>query len=245
MPPDRYHRHLILPGFGPEGQEKLRAASVVVVGAGGLGSPVLLYLAAAGVGTLEIVDDDLVEETNLQRQVLYGTASLGRPKVEVAAERLHDLNPDVACRPHRTRLTADNASRLLSRGQVVVDCCDNIAGRLQINDTCLELDRPFVHGAICRFAGQVSVFNYTFADGSKGPTYRCLYPDEPLEAEDPADLGVLGVLPGITGCLMASEVIKLITGVGEPLAGRVLIVDTKTAEIRTVTLARQENPDYS
>ena len=227
----RYARHLALPGVGEDGQERLKAARVLVVGAGGLGSPVALYLAAAGVGTLGLVDFDAVDVTNLQRQILYGTGDLGRPKLEVAVARLSDLNPGVRVIPHALRLSAENALDVLAAYDVVADGTDNFPARYLVNDACVLLGKPDVHASVSRFDGQASVFW-----AAKGPCYRCLFEEPP-----PADLvpscaegGVLGVLPGLLGTIQATEVLKILLGVGEPLLGRLLLVDALRMEMRTI-----------
>ncbi|MBS1240707.1 MAG: molybdopterin biosynthesis protein MoeB [Gemmatimonadetes bacterium] len=218
----RYARHLSLAEVGLPGQRKLREARVLLIGAGGLGSPAALYLAAAGVGTLGVVDDDLVDLTNLQRQVLHGTSDLGRAKVDSAAERLHELNPGVRVERYQTRLTAGNALELFRDFQVVVDGSDNFPTRYLVNDAAVLAGRPVVYGSILRFEGQVSVFGLP-----GGPCYRCLHPEPPAAALIPscAEAGVLGVVPGIIGSLQALEALKLLLGVGSPLAGRLLHLD--------------------
>ena len=224
----RYSRHLLLPEIGTAGQQRLCDAQVLVVGAGGLGCPVLQYLVAAGVGTVGIVDGDTVADSNLQRQILFGPADLGQSKATVAATRLQAQNPLIHVQAHPTFLTRDNALDLLRQYDLVVDGSDNFATRYLVNDACVQLDKPLVFGSIYRFEGQVSVFNL-----GDGPTYRCLYPD-PSDLPACAEAGVLGVLPGIVGCLMANEVIKLITGAGEPLIGRLLLFDALTMQFQTV-----------
>ena len=234
----RYSRHLVLPDVGAEGQVKLKSARVALVGAGGLGSPVALYLAAAGVGTLGIVDFDVVDESNLQRQVLYGESDLGRLKVDAARERLQDVNPLVRIETYGERLEASNAERILGDYDIVVDGSDNFSTRYLVNDACVLLGKPNVYGSIYRFEGQVSVFA---TEG--GPCYRCLFPEAPPPGLVPscAEGGVLGVLPGIVGALQASEVIKLILGAGTPLIGRLLLVETLAADFRELQFTR--NPD--
>jgi len=219
---ERYRRHLELPSFGADGQQKLLAARVLLIGAGGLGCPLAQYLAAAGVGTLGLVDFDVVEASNLQRQVLYGTRDIGRPKVEVMRDRILALNPDVHVELHAQRLTADGALALLSTFDVVVDGTDNFPTRYLANDACVLLGKPNVHGSIFRFEGQASVF-----DARHGPCYRCLYPEPPPPGSVPscAEGGVLGVLPGLVAMIQATETIKLLTGLGEPLIGRLLQYD--------------------
>ena len=231
----RYSRHLILPEVGIAGQRKLKAANVLLVGAGGLGSPAALYLAAAGVGHLGLVDFDVVDLTNLQRQVLHGTAAVGRPKLDSARERLADINPHVRLTPHDTRLTSENALHVFASYDLVVDGTDNFATRYLVNDACVLSGIPNVYGSIFRFDGQASVFA---APG--GPCYRCLYPEPPPPGLVPscAEGGVLGVLPGLVGVIQATEAIKLITGIGESLVGRLLLVDALAMAFRTVKLRR-------
>ena len=231
----RYARHLILPEVGPDGQRRLKAARVLLVGAGGLGSPAALYLAAAGVGTIGLVDADRVEVSNLQRQVLHGTAAIGRTKVESAAARLADLNPLVAVERHEERLTSANAMRILAGYDVVVDGSDNFPTRYLVNDACALLGKPDVYGSVWRFEGQVSVFW-----PPRGPCYRCLYRDPPPPELVPscAEGGVLGVLPGIVGTLQATEAIKLVLGAGVPLTGRLLLVDALGMTFRELALER-------
>jgi sulfur-carrier protein adenylyltransferase/sulfurtransferase len=232
----RYARHLSLPGFGVAGQERLKGGSVLCIGAGGLGSPALMYLAAAGVGRLGIVDADVVDESNLQRQLLFGTSDVGRPKAEAAAARLRDLNPLIEIEPHRVRLTRDNAEELVSRYDILLDGTDNFPTRYLCNDVAVRLRKPNVHGAIHRFEGQVSVF----APHLGGPCYRCLFPEPPPPGTVPscAEGGVLGVLPGLVGTLQATEAIKLLAGLGSPLVGRLLHVDALTLRHREIRLRR-------
>lgn len=234
----RYSRHLILPEVGVDGQRRLKAARVLLVGAGGLGSPLALYLAAAGVGTLGLVDDDVVDVTNLQRQVLHGTSDVGRPKLDSAADRIREINPHVKLELHQTRLTSANALEILGGYDIVVDGTDNFPTRYLVNDACVLLGVPNVYGSIFRFEGQVSVF--ATADG---PCYRCLFREPPPPGLVPscAEGGVLGVLPGLIGTLQATEVVKLILGVGTPLVGRLLLVDTLGPTFRTMQLRR--DPD--
>ena len=231
----RYSRHLILPEVGLEGQRRLKAGRVLLVGAGGLGSPAALYLAAAGVGTLGIVDFDTVDLTNLQRQVLHGTAAVGRPKLDSATARLHDLNPHVTVEPFPVRLTSANALDILRGFDVVVDGSDNFPTRYLVNDACVLLGKPLVYGSIFRFDGQVSVF-----DARQGPCYRCLYAEPPPPGLVPscAEGGVLGVLPGIVGSLQALEALKLLTGAGQTLTGRLLLVDTLRMRFRELELRK-------
>jgi molybdopterin/thiamine biosynthesis adenylyltransferase/rhodanese-related sulfurtransferase len=231
----RYSRHLILPEVGMEGQRRLKAAKVLLVGTGGLGSPLALYLAAAGVGTLGLVDFDVVDESNLQRQVIHGTSSVGRPKIDSAAERIADVNPNVAVVKHETRLTSDNALEILAGYDVVVDGTDNFPTRYLVNDACVLLGKPNVYGSIFRFEGQLSVF---WAE--KGPCYRCLFRDPPPPGLVPscAEGGVIGVLPGIVGTLQALEAVKLILGVGEPMIGRFLLFDALDMQFRELKVKK-------
>jgi sulfur-carrier protein adenylyltransferase/sulfurtransferase len=231
----RYSRHLILPDVGVPGQEKLKAARVLLIGAGGLGSPAALYLAAAGVGTLGLVDFDNVDVTNLQRQILYGTKDVGRPKLVSARERIADVNPHVRLETYETALTSKNALDILSGYDIVVDGTDNFATRYLVNDACVLLGKPNVYGSIFRFEGQASVFAL-----SDGPCYRCLFPEPPPPGLVPscAEGGVLGVLPGLVGTIQATETIKLIVGVGEPLKGRLLLIDTLGMQFRTVNVRK-------
>jgi adenylyltransferase/sulfurtransferase len=219
---DRYRRHLTLPELGLEGQRRLMEARVLLIGVGGLGCPAAQYLAAAGVGTLGLVDDDGVSASNLQRQILYSTGDVGRPKVEVARERLQALNPDVRIQTHPGRLDASNALEIFADYDVIVDGTDNFPTRYLANDACVLLGRPNVHGSIFRFEGQASVF-----DVSRGPCYRCLYPEPPPPGAVPscAEGGVLGILPGTIGLVQATETLKLATKLGEPLVGRLLHYD--------------------
>src|SRR5512137_1063892 len=234
----RYSRHLVLPEVGMAGQRRIKGARVLLVGAGGLGSPAALYLAAAGVGHLSIVDFDVVEVTNLQRQVLHGTRDVGRPKTESARDRLLDLNPRLSVSLHRTRLDAGNALDLVRDHDLVVDGTDNFATRYLVNDACVLAGRPNVHASIFRFDGQASVF--ATADG---PCYRCLYPSPPAPGEVPgcAEAGVLGVLPGLLGIIQATEALKVLAVVGQPLVGRLLLVDALSMQFRTVKV--RKDPD--
>ncbi len=234
----RYSRHLTLPEFGREGQEKLKAASVLLVGAGGLGSPAATYLAAAGVGTIGLVDFDQVEASNLQRQILYGSSDIGRHKLDAAKERLNDLNPHVEVRTHDLRLTSDNALDLIDQYDIVADGTDNFPTRYLVNDACVMTGTPNVYASIFRFEGQVSVFAT-----EDGPCYRCLYEEPPPPGLVPscAEGGVLGILPGFIGTLQATEVIKQITGIGKPLVGRLLMVDALEMNFRTLKV--QKNPE--
>lgn len=240
-----YSRHLSIPEFGMEGQKKLKAAKVVAVGTGGLGAPMLQYLAAAGVGTIGIVDFDKVEASNLHRQILFGASDVGQSKVEVAKERLQEINPHINIKLHETRLTSDNALDILEEYDVVADGTDNFPTRYLINDACVMLDKPNVHGSIFQFEGQLSVFNYIDEEGSRGPNYRDLFPEPPPPGlvPDCAEAGVLGVLPGIIGCLQASEVIKIITGIGKPLSGQLFLFDAQDFSTRKVKISKNsDNP---
>jgi adenylyltransferase/sulfurtransferase len=231
----RYSRHLLLPEVGAGGQERLKAAKVLVVGAGGLGSPAALYLAAAGVGTLGLVDSDAVELSNLQRQILHGTGTVGRSKVDSATARLRDLNPHVRVETFKTRLTSHNGLDILRDFDVVLDGSDNFPTRYLVNDGCVLLGKPNVYGAVFRFEGQASVF-----DAARGPCYRCLYPDPPPPGLVPscAEAGVLGVLPGLIGTLQALEALKLVLGVGEPLVGRLVLVEGLQVRFRELQLRK-------
>src|SRR5918998_2754749 len=234
----RYSRHLLLPEVGVSGQRKLKAARVLTVGAGGLGSPLSLYLAAAGVGTIGIVDFDLVDLTNLQRQIVHGTSTLGRPKLDSAEERLTDLNPNVKIERHETRLTSQNAMEILREYDVVVDGTDNFPTRYLVNDACVLLGKPNVYGSIFRFEGQASLFY-----AKQGPCYRCLYSEPPPPGLVPscAEGGVLGVLPGIIGSIQALETIKWIIGAGDSLIGRLLLFDALKLRFRELEL--RKDPD--
>jgi adenylyltransferase/sulfurtransferase len=230
---DRYSRHIIMDDVGPEGQAALLDGSVLVVGAGGLGSPVIQYLAAAGVGQLTIVDDDHVELSNLQRQVIHGTDDVGRPKVDSATEFVAALNPDIDVETHETRVTSENVMDLVEEHDVVVDASDNFPTRFLLNDACVLADVPLTHGAVYRFEGQVT----TFTGGT--PCYRCLFPEAPPEGAVPdcATAGVLGVVPGTIGAMQATEVIKLLIGEGETLEGRLFVYEASDMETHTVPIA--------
>src|SRR5437764_9069483 len=214
----RYSRHLIMPEVTAEGQKRLKAARVLCIGAGGLGSPAALYLTAAGVGTLGLVDFDRVDLTNLQRQILHGTKDIGRSKLESARDRLRDINPDTEVELHACRLSSENAERIVADYDVIVDGSDNFATRYLSNEVCVFAGKPNIYGSVFRFEGQTTVF----APQLGGPCYRCLFPEPPPRVSVPncAQAGVLGVLPGIIGVLQAIEAIKLIVGIGEPLIGR-------------------------
>jgi len=232
----RYARHVMLPEVGLEGQKKICAASVLCIGAGGLGSPIAMYLAAAGIGRIGILDFDTVDESNLQRQLLHGTSDVGRPKTESAAAMLRELNPLVEVVEHRERLTSANALDLIQPYDIVVDGTDNFPTRYLTNDACVLLKKPNVFGAIFRFEGQASVF----APHLGGPCYRCLYPEPPPPGAVPScgEAGVLGVLPGVIGCLQATEILKLAAGIGTPLLGRLLVYDALDMKFRELKLRR-------
>ncbi len=231
----RYSRHFLLPEIGEVGQQKLLEAKVLLIGAGGLGSPAGLYLAAAGIGTLGIIDDDVVDESNLQRQIMHSTERIGISKVESARQTLTALNPDVRIVSHEVRLSKENVLQIFKDYDVIVDGTDNFATRYLVNDACVLLNKPNIHGSIFRFEGQVTVF-----DAAKGPCYRCLFPDPPPPdlAPNCAEAGVLGVLPGVIGVLQATEAIKLIIGIGQPLTGRLLLYDALDASFREMQLDR-------
>ena len=233
----RYARHIALAEVGESGQQKLLNAKVLVIGAGGLGCPALQYLAAAGIGTIGIVDGDVVNEANLHRQVLYGDSDIGKLKVQVAGERLKKLNSQIDINTFSEFLTAANAMDIVANYDLLVDATDNFAARYRINDVCVKLDKPFVYGAIHRFEGQVSVFNY-----KGGPTYRCLFPDKPGENQIPNcnETGVLGVLPGIIGTYQATEVLKIILGIGEVLSGKLMTFNLLTNSTRTFEFSRKD-----
>lgn len=242
---ERYSRHLIIPEFNIEGQRKLKESRVLVIGSGGLGSPLLLYLAAAGIGTIGVVDFDNVDTSNLQRQVLFTMAEVGKPKAEAAAERIKALNPHVQVVVHATKLTSENALDIIRQYDVIADGTDNFATRYLVNDACVLLGKVNVYASIYRFEGQASVFNYRNSDGSRGPNYRDLFPTPPPPGLVPscAEGGVIGVLPGIMGSIQANEVIKVISGVGEPLVGRLFLFDAASFETRTVKVYKdRRNP---
>lgn len=234
----RYSRHLIMPEVGMEGQQKLKAARVLCIGTGGLGSPLALYLAAAGVGTLGLVDFDVVDFTNLQRQVIHFTSDVGRPKLESARQKIAAINPFVNVKPFETRLTSQNALEIFADFDIIVDGTDNFPTRFLVNDACVFTGKPNVYGSIFRFEGQASVFA-----AKDGPCYRCLYPEPPPPGLVPscAEGGVLGILPGLVGLIQATEAIKLILGSGDPLIGRLLLVDALGMKFRELKL--RKNPD--
>ncbi len=234
----RYSRHFLLPEVGEDGQAKLLQAKVFMVGAGGLGSPAAYYLAAAGVGTIGIIDNDVVDISNLQRQILHANDRVGMPKVESAKKTLEGLNPDVKVVPYQTKLTSENIMEILKDYDMVIDGCDNFPTRYLVNDACVLAGKPNVHGSIFQFEGQATVFY-----PGKGPCYRCLYPEPPPAEMAPscAEAGVLGVLPGLIGCIEALEAVKLILGKGDSLVGRLLHFNTLTMEINTLKLRRDPN----
>lgn len=234
----RYARHLVLPEVGPEGQLALQEASVLVVGAGGLGSPALLYLAAAGIGRIGLIDDDTVDVTNLQRQVLHSTSEVGESKAASAERRISDLNPEVIVEAIEGRLDASNALEIIDRYDIVIDGTDNFETRYLIGDACEILDKPWVFGSIHRFEGQVATFNH-----EGGPNYRDLFPEPPEDGLAPncAEAGVLGVLPGIIGSIQATEAIKLILGIGDSLSGELLVVDALSMKFRTLSFSKDES----
>lgn len=234
----RYSRHLIIPDIGLAGQQRLKAARVLLIGAGGLGSPLALYLAAAGVGHIGLVDFDVVDVTNLQRQLLHGTKDVGRPKIASARDRIADVNPFVELTTYEVALTSANALGIIGEYDLVVDGTDNFPTRYLVNDACVILGKPNVYGSIYRFEGQASVFAT-----KDGPCYRCLFPEPPPPGMVPscAEGGVLGVLPGLVGTIQATEAIKLILGIGEPLIGRLLLIDALGMGFRVVQL--RKNPD--
>ncbi|MBG6070629.1 MULTISPECIES: molybdopterin-synthase adenylyltransferase MoeB [unclassified Polaromonas] len=234
----RFNRQIILPEFGIEAQRRLKAGSVLLIGLGGLGSPASLYLAAAGVGRIGLVDGDVVEETNLQRQIVHGQSALGRLKNESAEARLLDINPNVQIERHDVRLNIDNALALISQYDVIIDGSDNFPTRYLVNDACVKLGKPDVYGGVLRFDGQLSVF-----DARTGPCYRCMFPEPPPQEFAPncSEAGVLGVLPGVIGSLQATEALKLLSGVGSPMIGRMLIYDGLDLSFNTVHIAK--DPD--
>jgi molybdopterin/thiamine biosynthesis adenylyltransferase/rhodanese-related sulfurtransferase len=231
----RYSRHLIMPEVALEGQKKLKQARVLTIGAGGLGAPLAMYLAAAGVGTLGIVDFDVVDESNLQRQIIHGTSDVGRPKMESARDRIKDINPNVKVEAYEEALSSDNALEIFEDFDIIVDGTDNFPTRYLVNDACVLLGKPNVYGSIFRFEGQASVF---YAE--EGPCYRCLYPEPPPPGLVPscAEGGVLGILPGAIGTIQATETVKLILGIGEPLIGRLLLYDALGMSFREMKLRK-------
>ncbi len=233
----RYSRHLLIPEIGELGQAQLLASKVLILGAGGLGSPVALYLASAGVGTLGIIDNDVVERSNLQRQILHDEASVGMPKTESARSRIHGINPGIQVTTHAQRLTSENADAIVSAYDLVIDGSDNLETRYCINDACLRAGLPLIYGAIFRFQGQVSVFNYPTSDAGLSACYRCLFKDsENTQPPTCSEAGVLGVLPGVIGTLQATEALKILLKIGAPLAGRLLSYDALEASFKEICL---------
>ena len=237
----RYSRHIILPEVGGKGQEKLLNSKVLVIGAGGLGSPSIYYLAAAGVGTIGIVDFDVVDYSNLQRQILHNTDRVGTPKVESAKKTVEALNPDVKVIAYNTKINKDNILDIVKDYDIILDGSDNFPTRFLVNDACYFLDKPLVSAAILRFEGQLTVFDYRYKD--KSPCYRCLFPEPPPPGLVPScqEAGLLGVVGGIMGTLQANEALKLILGIGETLVGRLLVFDALTTEFTTVKLRKDQN----
>ncbi|GAA4275484.1 HesA/MoeB/ThiF family protein [Aquimarina mytili] len=232
---NRYNRQIILPEIGESGQQKLNASKVLVIGAGGLGCPILQYLAAAGIGTIGIIDFDLVDTSNLHRQILYGDSGVGKNKALAAKSRLEDLNPTININAYPEKLTTKNAISLFSQYDIIVDGSDNFSTRYLVNDACVIAGKPLVYGAIFKYEGQVSVFNY-----ENGPTYRCLFPEPPKAGSIPscAEIGVLGVLPGIIGSMQANEVLKIILNLGDVLKGKLLMYDSLTTQSSTFSIGR-------
>ncbi|NQY08382.1 MAG: molybdopterin-synthase adenylyltransferase MoeB [Flavobacteriales bacterium] len=239
---ERYNRQIILPEFDVQGQEKLKAAKVLVIGSGGLGSPVLLYLAAAGVGTIGIIDFDIVDRSNLHRQILFADAEVGEKKVDVAKRKLQALNPNVAVTTYAKKITSENALNIISNYDLVVDGSDNFPTRYLINDACVLANKPLIYGSIYRFEGQVSVFNLTL-EGVNSPNYRDLFPTPPPPNSIPscAEGGVLGVLPGMIGTMQANEAIKVITGIGQPLTGKLFLFDALKLESKIIRFKKNES----
>jgi len=235
---NRYGRHLIMPEFGMDGQRRLKASSVLIIGTGGLGSPLALYLAAAGIGRIGLVDYDVVEETNLQRQIVHGQSSIGMTKVDSAELRLRDLNPGLIIDKYNVPLTSDNAIEILTPYDVIIDGTDNFPTRYLVNDACVKLGKPNVYGSILRFEGQLSVFY-----AKEGPCYRCMFPEPPPPGLVPncAEAGVLGVLPGVIGTMQATEAIKLITGIGVSMVGRMLLYDASDMTFTNIKVRKNPN----
>lgn len=237
----RYARQVVLPGFGAQAQEKLKRSRVLIVGAGGLGSPVALYLAAAGVGTIGLVDSDVVDESNLQRQILFSSYSLGKLKTKEAGDRLRALNPHVHLEEFPFALRAANAEAIIKNFDLVVDGSDNFSTRYLVNDVCVVLDKPFISASVLHFQGQLSVFNARLdEEGRRGPTYRCLFPEPPRNTPNCAEAGVIGALVGVLGSLQALEAIKVLTGIGTPLHGKLLCLNGLDGEFLSVTFERDE-----
>lgn len=236
----RYSRHLLLSEIGMTGQEKIKSAKILVIGAGGLGCPALQYLTAMGIGEIGIVDFDKVEESNLQRQILYSIEDIGKLKTEAAVSKLSKQNPFVKFNSYPVRLDNQNAIELFSKYDLIIDGTDNFATRYLVNDACVILNKPLIYGSIYKFEGQVSVLNYTDSSGQSGPTYRCLFPTPPPSGSIPncSEIGVLGVLPGIIGTLQATEAIKIISGIGVPLSGKLLLFDALAMSFQVIEIAR-------
>lgn len=234
---ERYHKHLQLPDVGETGQLKLKAASVLIVGVGGLGSPAAFYLTAAGIGRIGLVDGDRVELSNLQRQILHSVQTLGQAKTTSGSDALLRLNPDIQVEGHALRLTGENADELFQHYDIIMDCTDNFSTRLLINRICVAQGKPMIHGAVYKYEGQVSVFH-----SPNGPCYQCLYPNQPAKGSipDPAKTGLLSTTPGVIGVLMANEVLKIVLGIGHTLQGRLLLVDLLTMRFQEVKL--KKNP---
>jgi molybdopterin/thiamine biosynthesis adenylyltransferase len=238
----RYSKQLLLPGIGMKGQEKLKDAKVLVIGAGGLGCPVLQYLAAAGVGSIGIVDFDSIDITNLHRQVLYADDDIGKEKAIIATSKIAALNPFIKLETFNVELEYSNARKIISGYDIIVDCTDNFETRYIINDVCVLSDKPFVYGGIHKFEGQLSVFNYSSIDGKPGPTYRCLFPENKDDevADNCSVSGVIGVLPGMIGTMQANEVIKMITGIGNVCSGKLLIFNSLNNIFTEIKVKRNE-----
>lgn len=236
----RYSRHLLLSEIGTTGQEKIKSAKILVIGAGGLGCPALQYLTAMGVGVIGIIDFDKVEESNLQRQILYSIEDIRKLKTEAAVSKLSKQNPFVKFNSYPVRLDNQNAIEFFSQYDLIIDGTDNFATRYLVNDACVILNKPLIYGSIYKFEGQVSVLNYTDSSGQTGPTYRCLFPTPPLSGSIPncSEIGVLGVLPGIIGTLQATEAIKIISGIGEPLSGKLLLFDALVMSFQVIGISR-------
>ena len=238
----RYSRHYLLPEIGIAGQEKIKRAKILMIGAGGLGCPALVYLTAMGIGEIGIVDFDKVEESNLQRQILYSVEDIGKLKTEAAVSKLSKQNPFVRFNPYSVSIDNQNALELISGYDIIIDGTDNFATRYLVNDACVLMNKPLVYGSIYKFEGQVSVLNYTDGVGKSGPTYRCLFPAPPPSGSVPncSEIGVLGVLPGIIGTLQATEAIKIITGIGAPLSGKLLLFDALAMNFQMIEIARND-----
>lgn len=235
---NRYHRHLLLPQFGKDGQIKLKSSKVLLVGIGGLGSPTAIYLAAAGVGTIGIIDPDIVDYSNLQRQVIHFTSDVGRPKIDSAKEKILKINPEIQVKTYQEYLSKDNALKIIQEYDLIIDGTDNFSSRYLINDACVLSNKPFIYGGVFRFEGQCSVFNY-----NNGPCYRCFFQEPPDQNEMPscAEAGVLGILPGIIGLLQSNEAIKLLSQIGEPLSGMLLLFDALATNFRKIKIKKDPN----